>query len=89
MENIKLNDDYDIYYNQQVSPEEQDKVYLDDLKTSKFKQSVKSCLKGELIDSFKLDQFYSKTDNKVNFIFDNFYVPHFKNKLYVTSTSKV
>ncbi len=89
MKNLKLNDDYDILYNQQVSPEEQDKVLLDDLKTYKFKQAVKNCLKGELVDAFKLDEFYSKMDNKVNFVDDNYFVPHFRNKLYVTSSSKV
>jgi hypothetical protein len=89
MKNLKLNDDYDIMYNQQASPEEQDKVDLDDLKTYKFKQAVKNCLKRELVDSFKLDEFYNKLDNKVNFIHDNYLVPHFRSKLYVTSSSKV
>ena len=84
-----MNDQYDILYNQTISPEEQDKMNLDELSTYKFKESVRHCLKEELVDSVRLDEFFLKKDNKINFIHDNFFVPHFKNKLYLTSASKV
>ena len=87
--NLEENDNYDQKYNNQVSPEDLDKVVLDDLKTHKFKEVVKYCLREELVNSFKMDDFFTKKDNKINFMFDNYYVPNIKNKLYMNNPNKV
>lgn len=89
MHNLERNDSYDQIYNSKISPEDQDKVNLDDLGTYKFKETVRRCLKEELVNSFKMDDFFTKHDNKINFMYDNFYVPHMKNKLYFNNSNKV
>jgi phage pi2 protein 07 len=83
------NESYDLIYNNKISPEDQDKVSLDILSTHKFKETVKYCLKEELVNSFKMDDFFKKQDNKINFMYDNYYVPHMRNKLYVQNGNKV
>ena len=83
MDDLDKNDEYFYNYVQNVDSEEKDKVNLDDLKTHKFKESVRHYLKEQLSNSFKMDDFFTKSDNKINFMYDNYHVPNMRNKLHV------
>ena len=79
--NLNLNETYDLEYNNPIHPEEKDKVIFDDLNTHKFKEKIQICLKEQLNSPFLMDEFYKNKYNKVNFLYDNFYVPQIQNKL--------
>jgi len=79
--NLNLNETYDLEYNNPIHPEEKDKVIFDDLNTHKFKEKIQICLKEQLNSPFLMDEFFKNKYNKVNFLYDNFYVPQIQNKL--------
>ena len=79
----------DFTYNKINNTEEEDKIYLDDLKTHIKKEEIRNCLKEHVANDLEMNQFFKLRDNQVNFIFDNFHYPTLKNKLHSENQSKV